>query len=43
MSEIRNSTDYGILKPTLHRAHTNWQFVPAAGGSFTDAGSGSCK
>jgi len=43
MPEVRNNTDYGILKLTLHRGSYDWQFVPVGGGSFRDAGSGSCK
>jgi hypothetical protein len=43
MPEVRNNTDYGVLKLTLHGGSYDWQFVPVAGGSFTDAGSDSCK
>jgi acid phosphatase type 7 len=41
-SEARNAATYGILKLTLHAQSYDWQFVPEAGGSFTDAGSGLC-
>ena len=41
-SEIRNGTTYGVLMLTLHPASYDWQFVPEAGGSFRDSGSGSC-
>src|SRR6266480_150637 len=38
-SEVQNSTTYGVLKLTLSTDGTGaytWEFVPAAGGSFTD-------
>jgi acid phosphatase type 7 len=41
-SEVRNSTTYGVLKLTLHATSYDWQFVPEAGQTFTDSGSGSC-
>ena len=41
-SEVRKSTTHGVLKLTLHPGSYDWQFVPAAGSSFTDSGSGSC-
>ena len=41
-SEVRNATRYGVLKLTLHAAGYDWQFVPVAGQTFTDAGSGTC-
>jgi len=44
-SEVQNSSTYGVLKLTLSTdgsgAYT-WEFVPVAGGSFTDSGSGTC-
>jgi acid phosphatase type 7 len=43
MPEVRNDTDYGVLKLTLHAASYNWQFVPIAGASFTDTGSSACS
>ena len=33
---------YGVLKLTLAAGSYTWQFLPAAGESFTDAGSGTC-
>jgi len=33
---------FGVLKLTLHPAGYDWNFVPEAGGTFTDAGSGAC-
>jgi len=41
-SEARNSTVFGILKLTLHASSYDWQFVPQAGQSYVDAGSGVC-
>jgi hypothetical protein len=41
-SEVRNDTTYGDLRLVLHPRSYDWQFVPAAGGSFTDSGSASC-
>jgi len=41
-SEVRNDTTYGVLKLTLHPNGYDWQFVPQAGGTFTDAGSTAC-
>jgi len=40
-SEVRGHS-HGVLKLTLRSDGYDWQFVPVAGGSFTDAGSGSC-
>ncbi len=41
-SQVRNGDTFGVLKLTLKPASYQWQFVPEAGGSFTDSGSGSC-
>jgi len=41
-SQVRDSTSFGVLKLTLHASSYDWQFVPIAGSSFTDSGSGSC-
>jgi hypothetical protein len=41
-SASRQRDTYGVLKLTLHGASYDWQFVPEAGKSFTDAGSASC-
>ncbi len=41
-SEVRNNTAFGILKLTLHPNGYDWQFIPIAGSTFTDAGSGNC-
>jgi acid phosphatase type 7 len=39
-SVARNATTFGVLKLTLHATSFDWQFVPEAGKSFTDAGAG---
>ena len=41
-SEVQNVNTYGILKLTLHPNSYDWQFVPEAGKTFTDSGSGVC-
>ena len=41
-SEVRNNATFGVLKLTLHATRYDWQFVPIAGQTFTDAGSGNC-
>ena len=41
-SVARNSTAYGVLKFTLHANSYDWQFVPVAGQSYSDSGTGSC-
>lgn len=41
-SEVRNGDTYGVLKLTLGSGTYSWEFVPVAGQSFTDSGSGSC-
>ena len=41
-SEVRNGTAYGVLKLTLHATSYDWQFVPVAGATFTDSGTGNC-
>lgn len=41
-SQTRKEGTFGILKLTL-RAHSyDWQFIPVAGQTFTDSGTGSC-
>lgn len=40
-SEVRSRT-FGVLRLTLRQGGYGWQFVPEAGASFTDSGSGSC-
>jgi hypothetical protein len=41
-SEARNADTYGVLKLTLHPTSYDWQFIPEAGKTFTDSGSGKC-
>jgi chitodextrinase len=41
-SVIRNNTVKGVLKLTLRQGSYDYQFMPAAGYSFTDSGSGTC-
>lgn len=41
-SEARNTDTYGVLSLKLHPAGYDWQFVPEAGRSFSDNGSGTC-
>jgi Calcineurin-like phosphoesterase len=38
-TEVRNDNTLGVIKLTLHPTSYDWQFVPAAGGTFTDSGS----
>jgi hypothetical protein len=41
-SVVENATSFGVLKITLYPLKYEWQFVPAAGGTFTDSGTGRC-
>ena len=41
-SVVRDATSWGVLKLTLHESSYDFEFLPAAGGKFTDAGSGVC-
>lgn len=41
-AEARDASTHGVLRLTLRTGGYDWKFIPAAGGSFTDAGSGSC-
>jgi serine protease len=40
--QVRQNSTFGVLKMTLHATSYDWQFVPAAGGTFTDQGSTNC-
>lgn len=42
-SQVRNDSTFGVLKLTLHPTSYDWQFVPVAGGTFTDSGSNTCS
>ena len=39
-SLVRNNTDFGIFKLTLHPTSYDYVFLPIAGGTFTDSGMG---
>ena len=41
-SEVRNNTAFGVLKLTLKATGYDWKFIPQAGKTFTDSGSGNC-
>jgi hypothetical protein len=41
-SEVRNNTTHGVIKLTLRAGGYDWAFVPVAGGTFRDSGSGRC-
>jgi hypothetical protein len=41
-SEVRDNTTHGVIKLSLGDQRYEWEFVPAAGGSFTDSGSENC-
>lgn len=42
LSQVRSSDTFGILNLTLHPSSYDWRFVPIAGQSFSDVGSGAC-
>ena len=37
-SQVRNAGTFGVLQLTLHAHSYDWQFIPIAGSTFTDAG-----
>jgi acid phosphatase type 7 len=41
-SEVRQNRTFGVLMLTLRPGAYEWRFVPEAGKTFTDAGSGAC-
>ena len=41
-SEERNTDTFGVLKLTLRLTGYDWEFVPEAGGAFTDEGEAEC-
>ena len=41
-SEVRNNATHGVIKLTLRADGYDWEFVPVAGGTFRDSGSGTC-
>lgn len=42
-SQVFNGTTFGVLQLTLGSASYSWRFIPVAGQSFTDSGTGSCR
>ena len=40
--QVQNDRTFGVLKLTLSPGAYAWQFLPAAGYSFTDSGTGTC-
>ncbi len=42
-SAARFDTGYGVLRLTLGEERYEWKFVPAVAGTFSDAGSGTCR
>jgi acid phosphatase type 7 len=42
-SDAHSDAGFGILKLTLRGTGYGWDFVPAAGGSFSDSGSAACS
>jgi len=41
-SEVANGTTHGILRLELGPYGYQWEFIPVAGSTFTDSGSGAC-
>ena len=41
-SETRSNINYGVIKLTLWPTSYDWEFVPVAGGTYTDKGSTLC-
>jgi hypothetical protein len=41
-SVVQNADTYGVLRLVLHAASYDWRFIPVAGRTFTDAGTGTC-
>jgi fibronectin type 3 domain-containing protein len=41
-SRVRSTSAFGALKLTLHSGSSDYQFLPAAGYSLSDSGSGTC-
>jgi hypothetical protein len=42
-SEVRAANVFGVLELRLSRDGYRWRFVPEAGKTFTDSGSGVCR
>jgi hypothetical protein len=43
LTVVRADDTYGLLELTLGETGYAWEFIPASGGSFTDAGKGACR
>src|SRR5207248_1187355 len=41
-TEVQDGQTYGVLKLTLSSTGYDWKFIPVAGNTFTDEGSGAC-
>jgi hypothetical protein len=41
-SEVRSNETFGVLKLALHPSRYEWDFIPVAGGAFTDSGREDC-
>jgi PKD repeat protein len=41
-SVVRSNTSFGVLKLTLRRGSYDWEFIPIAGNTFRDSGTGTC-
>lgn len=41
-SEARDASTWGVLKFSLYPGRYEWEFIPVAGGTFHDSGSGEC-
>jgi hypothetical protein len=42
-SEVRHTGTFGVLRLTLRAANYGWEFLPVAGGTFTDSGTADCR
>lgn len=42
-SIVRNDDTFGVLSISLHPTWFAWEFIPEAGGAFTDSGSAACS
>ena len=41
-SEVRGAGSFGVAKFVLDDGRYSWEFLPAAGSTFTDRGEGNC-
>jgi hypothetical protein len=42
-SAAADDRTFGVLRLTLRESDYSWKFVPVAGSTFTDAGTGRCR